>query len=213
MSSVTEIATLFLKAGTDVEDQSSPVSQIAQEAISTISNQPGCQRIYYGPELEDSSILQLFIDWDSIDSHKQFMASPVYGAFMKTIGTILTKTPSLYHFAPKPSPPTILSTAPIIEIATFFQTEDTFLSNVEKFVTTASPHMEGYLGHAYGPVIEEIEKEEGAGKGKAVVLCIGWESREKHMTFRETETFRENIHLLREGMKGSEMHHVALKSL
>ena len=57
----------------------------------------------------------------------------------------------------------------------------------------------------YGPVVEEVEKEEGAGKGKAVVLCIGWESREKHMAFRETETFAKNIHFLREGVKGTEI--------
>jgi hypothetical protein len=117
----------------------------------------------------------------------------------------MTRAPSLFHFAPKPFPPTLLRIAPAVEIATFFQTEEFFLSNVEKFMAAAAPHMEGYLGHAYGPVIEEIEKEEGAGKGKAVVLCIGWESRERHMAFRETESFKENIHFLREGMKGSEM--------
>jgi len=61
MPPVTEVATLFLKAGTDVQDQSSPQSQIAQEAISTISSQQGFQRIYYGPVLEDASLLQFFI--------------------------------------------------------------------------------------------------------------------------------------------------------
>jgi hypothetical protein len=133
------------------------------------------------------------------------MASPEYGPFSSNLGKIMIKAPSLFHFAPTPFPPSILGTAPVIEIATFFQTEDFFLSNVEKFMTATSPHMEGYLGHAYGPVIEEIEKEEGAGKRKAVVLCIGWESRERHMAFRETETFAKNIHFLREGMKGVEM--------
>ncbi len=117
----------------------------------------------------------------------------------------MAKAPSLFHFAPKPFPPLVLAMAPVIEIATFFHTEDFFLSNVDKFMTATSPHMEGYLGHAAGPVIEEIEKEGGAGKGKAVVLCIGWESKERHMAFRETETFKRNIHFLREGMKGSEM--------
>jgi hypothetical protein len=61
MSPVTEIATLFLKAGIDLEDPSSLPAKAAQEAFNTISSQPGFQRIYYGPELEDSSILQLFI--------------------------------------------------------------------------------------------------------------------------------------------------------
>jgi hypothetical protein len=135
----------------------------------------------------------------------KFRASPDYGPFTAKLGKLLTKPPSPRDFELKPFPPTILGTAPVIEVATFFQTEDFFLSNLEKFMAAASPHAEGFLGHVYGPAVEEIEKEEGAGKGKAVVLCIGWESREKHMAFRETETFAKNIHLLREGMKGAEM--------
>jgi hypothetical protein len=73
MSPVTEIATLFLKAGTDIEDQSSPTSKIAQEAFSTISSQPGFQRIYYGPELEDASLLQLFIGVCPQDSQRMHL--------------------------------------------------------------------------------------------------------------------------------------------
>lgn len=42
-------------------------------------------------------------------------------------------------------------------------------------------------------------------KGKAVVLVIGWESKEAHLAFRETDTFKENIHFLRQGMGGAEM--------
>jgi hypothetical protein len=58
MSPVTEIATLFLKPGTDIED---PANTIAHETFSTISSQPGYQRAYWGRELEDESIVQLFV--------------------------------------------------------------------------------------------------------------------------------------------------------
>jgi hypothetical protein len=61
MSPVTEVATLSLKAGTDVENPSSPAYAVAQEAFSMISSQPGFQRAFWGRELEDESILQLFI--------------------------------------------------------------------------------------------------------------------------------------------------------
>jgi hypothetical protein len=61
MSPATELAILFLKAGANIEDQSSPEGQIAQEALTTISSQPGFQNIYYGPVLEDASLFQLFI--------------------------------------------------------------------------------------------------------------------------------------------------------
>lgn len=152
-------------------------------------------------------LTKLKIDWDSIESHKQFMVSPGYAAFTQKLGTLTAKAPQLFHFVPQPFPPAILSSAAVVEVATFFQTEDSFLSNVEQFMAATAPQMVGYLGHVFGPVVEEIEKEggTGAGMGSAVVLCIGWESRERHMAFRETESFKQNIHLLREGVKGAEM--------
>jgi hypothetical protein len=61
MSPITELATLSLKPGINVEDQSSPEGQIALESLSTISSQPGFERLYYGPVLEDASAFQLFI--------------------------------------------------------------------------------------------------------------------------------------------------------
>lgn len=69
---------------------------------------------------------------------------------------------------------------------------------------------EGYLGTAYGETLEDVKKHADQGKedvkeGKAVVLLIGWESKELHMKFRETDTFKENIHYLREKTGGVEM--------
>lgn len=68
---------------------------------------------------------------------------------------------------------------------------------------------EGVLGAAYGETIEDDVKEhgkqEGGKAGKAVVLLIGWTSKDAHMRFRETETFKKNIGLLRDKMEGAEM--------
>lgn len=98
----------------------------------------------------------------------------------------------------------------MIEFATFFGVEPGFGDNVGKFLTQAgSPTPAGYYGHAYGPSVEDdlnkhAEQEVGEGSN-AIVLLIGWESKEKHMEFRETEQFKENIALLRSGAKGAEM--------
>jgi hypothetical protein len=56
-----------------------------------------------------------------------------------------------------------------------------------------------------GVTHEEIEKD--SVKGKGAVLLIGWQSRQEHMDFREKETFKKNIQLLRQNAKGIEMHH------
>ena len=58
---VTEVATLFLEPGTDLQDKSSPAYRISREAISVIANQPGFQRAYYGHHLEDRSKADLVI--------------------------------------------------------------------------------------------------------------------------------------------------------
>jgi len=55
----------------------------------------------------------------------------------------------------------------------------------------------------YGETMEELSKEEGGEKGKAATLCIGWDSKEKHMEYRESENFKENIGLLRVKNKGA----------
>lgn len=49
-------------------------------------------------------------------------------------------------------------------------------------------------------------EQDGLGEGSnALVLFIGWESKEKHLEFRETEQFKRNVGLLREGAEGVEM--------
>ena len=58
---------------------------------------------------------------------------------------------------------------------------------------------DGYLDYAVGITHETLEKE--GVKGKAAVLLIGWQSREAHMAFRETQSFKDNIHLLRSTSK------------
>lgn len=73
MSPVTELATLFLKPGIDVEDQSSLEGQIALESLSTISSQPGFERLYYGPILEDASLFQIFIGAYSQDLQRKHL--------------------------------------------------------------------------------------------------------------------------------------------
>ena len=74
--------------------------------------------------------------------------------------------------------------------------------------------VDGFVGAAYGESIEEgVEKhseqgQEVEGTGKVVVGFLGWESKEKHLAFREMELFKENIGLLRGNNRGAEVFHV-----
>lgn len=132
------------------------------------------------------------------------MAAPEYKPFLEKFNKILARPPRLFHFSPAPFPPSVLTSAACTEVATFYQTSDKFLGNVKKFMECLQG-VDGYVGHCFGEVIEEIEKEEGSGMGRAVLLYIGWTGLEKHLAFRETEGFKANVPLLREGRSGVEM--------
>jgi hypothetical protein len=93
------------------------------------------------------------IDWDSLDSHKNFINSHSYEPF---VGSLLPFTDGvhLHHFTPSTFPPTIIGSAPVIEFATFYNTEPVFLSNTQRFLEAVDGggKVEGYLGGVYGEV-------------------------------------------------------------
>lgn len=144
-------------------------------------------------------------DWDSYDSHIKFTKAPAYDDFRKIVDGIMTGV-HYHHVAFKPFPPKISTSAPVIEFATFLDTKPHFLDNVDKFMKAVGVPEKCY-GGAWGDSVEtDVGKHvDGSVKGKVTVVLIGWESKEAHMEFRETETFAENIGLLREGMGGVEM--------
>jgi hypothetical protein len=153
-------------------------------------------------------VLRCVTDWDSHQAHKNFIAAPTYGAFVEHLEPLSTSL-HLHHVIPGSFPPTVLAQAPVIEFATFYGAEPGFLANVEKFLGAVGTP-DGVLGAAFGETVEDdvvkhADQGRGATGGKAVVLLLGWASKEKHMEFRETETFAKNIGLLREKRTGVEM--------
>ena len=94
-------------------------------------------------------------------------------------------------------------------MATFYfdgQPPEDCFESCQKFIGICEKEADQQvLGWAYGVTHEEIERE--GVKGKGAVLLIGWESREDHMNFRETDVFKQNIQLLRQTAQKIEMHH------
>ena len=140
------------------------------------------------------------------------MKSSIYGTFGKHLTTIVDGSFTMYHtnFSPHPPAPPI-SFAPVTEVITCYFTSHSsdFETNALKLVDVVQKEAEGFRGSASGWVIEDVEHESfGEGKkGKAWVAVLGWDSVEAHMKFRETEAFKQNIHLLREGPVKMEVHH------
>jgi hypothetical protein len=153
-----------------------------------------------------------YTDWDSVKAHEEFNNTAAYPAFKERFQTFSGGPPRIIHVDFQPEGALdIAITAPVTEVATFvFGSDGTpsgYGAGVEKFgAAIESAGIAGFLGAAYGFALEEVEID--GKKGKAAVLAIGWDSVDAHLQFRETQTFKDNIHFLRTGTVAVEMHHV-----
>jgi len=213
----TEIFYITLKPGVELEG-SSTSAQVWTDTVSTLQRQDGFLGMNYGLTIEIPNLLIGMIHWQSIDFHHKFEATPEYQTFKMSLSSIFDGV-HLHHFIPTPSPPSsILNQAPVIEFVTFFQIHPDFPSAAEKWLKAIGTPA-GNFGYASGETVEEVTKHADivAGKedskGKGFVFLIGWESVQAHMNFRETETFKSNIGLIRGNHGGPEMFHVAFKTV
>lgn len=112
----TEIAVIGLVPGANIEDPNSSAGTVWQDTLTTVLDQDGAQRAYWGRQVENPSVLHLFVDWDSVEHHHKFMnqtcASLLYGlgfSWLLTHIPVTTKhsasasAPSATPQAPSPS--------------------------------------------------------------------------------------------------------------
>jgi len=170
-------------------------------------------------------MLNLFIDWDSVDDHKKFIASPGYKPFFESIGSMLEGDANLYHvhYDQTPSPALSSGGSPIVtEFLTIFFPEEyssadkeKYHSDVVKFRDIVADSAEGFKGAFGGWVVEKLDDPKDSEKRTAYSMLIGWTSVEAHMKYRETQAFKDYIYLLRGGkdLKGVTVCHVAAKEL
>lgn len=133
---------------------------------------------------------------------------------LETLKPLFGGTPSLKHIATKPFPAATLSpnTSPVIEIFTahfaadYAQAEqDRYAANFEAFADKGlRPFGADFRGASAGWSLEsDIPNPHKDGAvGRIFVAFIGWTSREAHLACRETEAFKSNAGLLREGPEG-----------
>ncbi|PQE29701.1 Dimeric alpha-beta barrel protein [Rutstroemia sp. NJR-2017a WRK4] len=206
---VTEICRITLKPNVDIAEESKDF-KIWREALDTVASQDGFVKSYYGTQLEAKNEVVWCIDWTSISAHRAFEASSAYQLFKEKLGVIMEDV-IVFHInqisKPLPSPA-------VIEIATFYGTDEVFIHGLGEFKKAVENLKEvprGYLSWMdWGSSFEMIRKggdgEKGEGeKGTAVVLMLAWRSMEDHMAFRDTEDFKSVIGYLREGTTGAEM--------
>jgi len=210
---VSEVAILPLKPEIDIE--SGDLKTALHAALQALADQAGCQKILYGRQVEHPDVLQLSIDWESVDSFKAFISTPGYGAFRENLGSIMGGPPRLVFAArTEASPFSNVATAPVSEMVELYFPADypeaDFDKNFASFKKVVGETAEGVVSIVGGWSVEEMPPREAGeeGKDKLFVGGIGWESIDAHMAFRETEGFKKAIPFLREGTKTIKMHHV-----
>ena len=84
---------------------------------------------------------------------------------------------------------------------------------MKQFGANVQGDWEGCSGLAGGWVAEELEDPKSSEKAKVYICLIGWESVDSHMKYRETQSFKDNIHMLRgaKDLKNTVMVHAATK--
>lgn len=144
------------------------------------------------------------------------MATEAYTPFLQRFQSIVGGAHRMVHVDLEPAADFVKAiSAPVTEVGTFYfdgEAPANWLEGLEKFRSVMlKENSDGLLGACAGTTYESDNEREGV-KGKAAVLLIGWESVEKHMAFRETATFKDNVHLLRAGVQKAEVHHVKFLS-
>ncbi|KAK5126296.1 hypothetical protein LTR85_010532 [Meristemomyces frigidus] len=209
----TEIAVFPLKAGTNPGDPDSVAGKVIKNTFDTLNTIDGMQQIQFGVRVEDPTVFHLMVNWETKKHHDDFAASDIYGPFFDRFKSLLDGNPIMFchaDFKPNGSLSKTFS-APVTEMAVFYfegGPPDDYLEGVDKLSKLLDEQKpEGFLSSSAGITYEEVEKD--GIKGKAAVVTIGWQSVDQHMAFRNTQLFKDNIHLLRSSSKKVEMNHIA----
>ncbi|KAL2873587.1 hypothetical protein SGCOL_011222 [Colletotrichum sp. CLE4] len=197
---VTEFSYFTIKPGKTFPDEEGLYDRVLDQAVS----QPGAGSIYYGNSIEKPEQTWCFLDWDSVEDHLAYRDTAAHAPIGK-------------------APPTILASAPVIEVLTlFFPTDldaaakEALTAQLEEFKTNALDTSPDFKGISYGWSVENdvpVTDEPGT-TGNLLAAFIGWPSVDAHMKFRDTVPFKENIGILRgmEGIVKLGVFHVSCKS-
>ncbi|KAH9884702.1 hypothetical protein F4778DRAFT_762304 [Xylariomycetidae sp. FL2044] len=222
MAPVTEFCSFKLKPDVD------PMA-LFNELARTPAEQPGNQGVRGSRVHEDAGALRVFMDWESLEAHRAFQArEDAYRPFLAKLAGVFASPPSFFHAALSPHPPAVLDNAEgrgesgVAELIQLYfgpadqdqdqvSAEEATSRGVQAFIDAlAGARPEGFSGQsAAGWAIEELEY--GGEMCRCFVVCLGWDSVDAHMRFRDTEAFQKVIPLLRglAGMKGVQVCHVS----
>ncbi|MCJ1287718.1 hypothetical protein MMC26_007070 [Xylographa opegraphella] len=215
---ITEVAIFPIASTTTIEQSGTKAGETWASLEETIRNVPGSQEIFWSRWVENKEMVQMIIHWESYDHHMRYRESPDFPGMIEKLTSLMNGKPVMYHVHFTPHPPDAAFNAPVLELFTTYfpasiseEEKTKWYHNFKNFMEQMIVDAEGLVAEAHGWVLEEVEHGKDDAKCKAFLCGIGWDSVDKHMGHRGTESFKSSIGLLREGSLSVEMHHVVFQ--
>ncbi|KAJ9164869.1 hypothetical protein NKR19_g943 [Coniochaeta hoffmannii] len=211
-TAILQLTLLQLKPDSKLDEVGSPAGDALLDVISVVTKAgDGQNRAYFGHQLENPGVGVLAFVYPTEEASRVFSppSAPKLGAFSTSAAT------RTFEFSPAEGLDKALE-APTTEIATGYGAEEGYEKNMREFSEVLNGELKGkedagFHGCVVGTTVQDISREEGGEKAKAVALVVGWDSREKHMEGREVGEIPSKIGLIRVQRKEMDMWHVNFK--
>lgn len=144
---------------------------------------------------------------------------------MDKVAGILKGSMTMYHVGIEPHPPTAALVGSTPQVTEFimayfpkdYSAEDrkTFDEGMRAFGEAVSKTSQGYKTSVGGFIEEEVVDPKTSEPCLGYVALVGWESVQAHLSYRETQAFKDNIHYLRgaKDLKNVVVFHVDAKPI
>ncbi|KAM5368868.1 hypothetical protein ACJA88_010808 [Fusarium oxysporum] len=194
---VTEVGCMGVKPNMNIMDHTTPEGKILTNAWNTVISKPGGpQRVYWGLESVEPSMVWCFFDFDSIEQHRRFAEE--YGAdAVKDIPKICTYGEFSKHIKMVPSSDVLESPLTEIILAYFPQDiseekKEALSSKIQKILRQAFPD-EARVAHAWG-VENDFPARGEDGQPRSVLMgFVGLSHSEAWGTYRQTDAWKEAL--------------------
>jgi quinol monooxygenase YgiN len=155
-----------------------PTTETWSAALDPLTQNPNVKAVYWGQALEDPEKYVVATHWSSSEALEAFASSDALAglAGVATGGSVITA-----HVSLEGSPEKALD-VPCTEVLTAYGVEPAFIGQCRDFIVKLDAgKLAGYHGYGLGEVHQDIAKDSAGEKGPAVILIIGWDSKEAHL--------------------------------
>lgn len=207
---------LTTRDGSDFEaPKGSHERRILDVTPNLLHKQPGFQNGWMGTQLENQDTLSIFVEWASEEYRQGWAKTADHNTWVGTIAPAGDMKRLRIMTVKFTSPVAEALSSPVVEVALWYfpadARPDSFTDNWNEFrrLADTSGKAHGLHADASGWVQKFLMHQ---GEERSAYCCVvGWESKEAHMAYRETDEFKSSIGKLREQTVGVEMFHVQIK--